>query len=75
MIQSNLKKKTLIELVDEYMANPSADCLNERGNYFTYSHPVIYSSMYKIAVSICNTTTPELKRSVKTLTKRMASPL
>ena len=69
------KKKTLIELVDEYMANPSADCSNERGNYFTYSHPVIYSSMYKIAVSICNTTTPELKRSVKNIDKENGKPV
>ena len=69
------KKKTLIELVDEYMANPSAGCSNERGNYFTYSHPVIYSSMYKIAVSICNTTTPELKRSVENIDKENGKPV
>ena len=68
------KKKTLIDLVDEYITSPSFGS-SEDGNYFNYSNDVIYGLMDKVATSIRDTTTPELKTSVKNVDKENGKPV
>ena len=69
------KNKTLIELVDEYITNPSSGSSCESGKYFSYRHKIIYGSMYKVALSIRDTTTPELKTSIKNVDKENGKPV
>ena len=69
------RKKTLIELTDEYVGAVLDSGNHERGKYFNYRPDFVYEDYYKTVTSIRDTTHSDLKVKTKDIDKEDGKPV